>query len=265
MSTVVVEKPGVHDVPEAVYHADTTTLSYSGMKMLLQSPAKFHWQRTNPPAPKDVFDLGAVVHTLVLGAGPKLVTVEADNWYSKAAKEARTAARTEGAIALLAADMDKAQAMADAVLSHPTAGAILSNGTPEQSLYWTDSESGVNCRARVDWLRTNALVDVKTCADASPGGFSRAAWTFHYEMQAAHYRAGAAAVGLGDLPFLNVCVEKEEPYLIAVYQLDDEALSIGRSRCDRALRLYADCEAAGTWPGYSPDVELLTLPRYATY
>ena len=55
-------------VPEREYHADPA-FSQSQAKVLLDSPAKYRWQRDNPPAPRDHFDFGHAVHAKVLGIG----------------------------------------------------------------------------------------------------------------------------------------------------------------------------------------------------
>ena len=49
----------VHGMPEDEYHAHPTSLSVSGAKTLLKSPARFQWERQNPVY-KDVFDFGSV-------------------------------------------------------------------------------------------------------------------------------------------------------------------------------------------------------------
>lgn len=274
MTTTTVDRPGIYDnMHEPTYHADPTTptlgpsLSVTGAKKLLppSTPARFKWERDNPQPPRDVFDFGHAAHALILGVGLDLVTVEADDWRGKAAREERDNARAEGKVPLLVADMLRAKAMAHAVLTHPVAKAILSDGTPERSLFWQDETTGVTRRARLDWLRDNAAVDLKTAADASPTGFAKAVATYSYHQQDDWYTEGVATLTGEVLPFLFLVVEKEPPHLVGVYQLDEEARAIGRDRNRRALDVYAECAATNTWPGYSTDIELLTLPRWATH
>lgn len=262
--------PGIYDdVDEATYHADTDlapelgrSLSASGAKVLLRNPARFNWERSNPPAPKDAFDLGSAAHSLILGAGPVICPIEHDSWQTKAAKEAREQARSLGAIPLLNKDFLVVERIADAVFAHPLASAILTDGKPEQSVYWIDEPTGVTCRARVDWLRAGHIVDLKTAADASPSGFERAAGNFSYHLSAAHYRAGIHAVTGEWLPFVLVVVEKEAPYSVSVHQFDDDFLDIGAAQMRKAIDLFAECESSGVWPAYGDDINTLTPPRY---
>jgi hypothetical protein len=58
--------------------------------------------------------------------------------------------------------------------------------------------------------------------------------------------------------------EKTPPYLVAVYELDALAMEAGRARNRRAAEMFRDCTEAGVWPGYSSEVELISLPPWAT-
>lgn len=270
--TTVVTEPGLYaDIPEADYHADVVlapelghSLSVSGAKKLIppSTPAHFDYERKNPPQ-KDAWDIGTVAHRLILGAGWPIWVVDAYDWRLKKHQDAKKAKRAEGLTVINRADLLAAARMARAVSRHPLASAILSEGKAEQSFYWIDPETGVTCRGRVDLLRDNAIVDVKTCADASPAGFARAAAQFRYDMQAANYSEGIEAVTGERLPFVFVCVEKEAPHLVACYQLDDFALERGSRDCAEARRIFAECESSGAWPAYSTDIETLSLPGWA--
>ena len=265
----VVAEPGIYDIPEAEYHADPCapelgrSLSVSGAKKILTCPALFHYEREHGQAPKDVFDFGTVAHTLILGKGGDIYVIDCADWKLKKHQEERKAKRAEGFTVINRADLLAASRLARAVKKHPVASAVLSTGEAEKSLFWTDAETGVTRRGRVDWLRDNAIVDVKTCADASPTGFAKACANFGYDMQAAWYTDGIEHLTGDRLPFLFIAVEKTAPHLVAVYQLDDFALERGANRNAEALRIYAECESTGTWPGYSPDIETLSLPRWA--
>ena len=265
----LIDRPGIYDVPEDAYHADRVlaptlgrSLSSSGAKAILDSPARFAWERAHPVV-KDAYDFGSVAHTLILG-GPHPVVVDADSWRTKAAQEARDAARADGLVPILAGDYARAEALAAAVREHPVAGAIFAaDGLAEQSLYWIDDETGVTCRGRIDWLHPRAIVDLKTSVNASPAKFSRALVDYGYALQAEWYSQGYEAVTGERLPFVHVVVEKEPPHLVAVYQVDAEALAFGADLASQARRLYAECESNDDWPGYSPEIELVSLPAWA--
>lgn len=269
--TTLVTEPGVYDVPEGVYHGDQSlaptlgrSLSNSGMKTLLDCPARFAHERDHGRPPKDAYDLGSLVHDLVLhGGDERLRVIDCYDWRKKADQDAKKAAHAAGLVPVNRADLLQASRIARAVRAHPLAGPIFSQGKPEQSIYWVDQDTGITCRARVDWVRDNALVDLKSCEKASPEAFAKSCANFRYDMQASHYSEGWEAVTGQALPFIFVAVEKSPPYLIGVYQLDSEAMKNGMLDVRKTKALYAECESANVWPGYPIEVAQLSLPRWA--
>jgi PDDEXK-like domain of unknown function (DUF3799) len=270
-----ITEPGVYTMDEADYHADPVpggSLSCSGAKKLLASPARFAYDREHPPAPTAAMELGTAAHRLVLGTGPEIFVVDAPDWRTRAAKDAQVTAREAGMPPLLRHEHEQVQAMAAALREHPIAAALFDpeHGDPEQSLFWTDDRTGIWMRSRLDWLRHRTigrliLSDYKTAVSASRDAFTRAVEKFGYHQQAPFYCDGAAALGLDPDPaFLFVVQEKTPPYLVAVYELDALAMEAGRARNRRAAEMFRDCTEAGVWPGYSSEVELISLPPWAT-
>jgi hypothetical protein len=267
---------GLYDgIDEAVYHADKESLSVSGAKKLLppSCPAIFHHEREHGQPHKAVFDFGKAAHAVVLGAGADIKVVDADSWRTKAAKEDADAIRAAGHTPILAHEWQQIRGMADAIKAHPLASALLNpeRGKPEQSGYWTDDVTGVLRRFRLDWLPDTdggrlLVADYKTCQAASRPAIAKAVASFRYFMQDAWYRDGLHALGLADdVAFLFIFQEKTAPYLVNVVELEPAAVELGRKRNDEALRIYRDCTEAGVWPGYSSEVELINLPRWAYY
>src|SRR5699024_9463999 len=115
------------------------SLSATGAKTLLTNPARFAWERDNGRPEKRVFDLGTLAHALILGNPDRRVTViDAYDWRTKAAREARDAAYAAGQVPVHRGDLRATVELRRAVRNHPLASAILSQGRAEQSLYWTD-------------------------------------------------------------------------------------------------------------------------------
>ena len=239
-------------LPEQEYHADRESLSVSGAKLILQSPAKYRHRLDNPEH-RDVFDFGTAAHRLVLGVGSELSVVDADDWRGKGAREARDAARLNGHTPLLAKDYARVQAMADKLSEHTTATALLSHGRPEVSAYADHDRTGVRMRGRFDWLNEDMLVDYKTAATCEPRRFGQAAASFGYDMQAAWYLDLARANGLDPRGFVFIVQEKEPPYEVACIQLDPYAVEAARNLNEHALERFRDCTESGIWPGHTPD------------
>lgn len=267
--TAVDLAPGRYDLPADAYHADPVpggSLSSTGARKLLppSCPALFrHWQQ-HPEPPSDAFDFGTVVHTLVLGHGTDVEVVHARDWKTKPAQEAKARIRAAGRVPLLPQQYDAASTACAAVRAHPIANALFTGGQAEQTLVWRDDDSGVVCRAMLDYLRDDYVIDLKTCQSAHPTAIGKSVAAYGYHQQAAHYLAGVRALGISTQPrFLFVFVEKEPPHLVTVAQPDSEALDVGAALNRRALEVYRDCLAADVWPGHSTDVELVSLPRWA--
>ena len=267
-----ITEPGLYDIPEADYHADADVspdlgrpLSYSGAKTLLVSPARFAWEREHGRPSKRAYDLGSLVHTLILGSKDDRITVvDAYDWRTKAAQAAKTEAYAAGRIPVHRGDLLAASTVAAAVRRHPLASAILREGRSEVSLYWVDTATGVTCRGRIDWLSPLAIVDVKTVSSyggCEPAAFARAAAGFDYPMQAAAYTEGYEAVTGRLLDFVTIAVEMEPPHFVSVTRYPASAVAAGAEKWHRALAVYAARESSGEWAD-PPAITTLPIPAW---
>ena len=260
----------VHDMPDADYRR-YPAVSQSGLKTILDSPARYLWERDHPTI-KDAYDFGHVVHGRILGVGEPVARLDFTDRRTKAYKDAEAAARAAGEIPMLTATYDEAVACAEAALTHPLAGPILTApGASEVSLFWTDERTGLACKGRLDRLITpgdeHFIVDVKTTGQsAAPRAFAAATATYGYHVQNAFYSDAYEQI-VGVRPtFLNVVIETKPPYLTSVVQLDDDGIDIGRARYQDALDIYQRCVETGEWPGYTDVIATtISLPRWATY
>lgn len=256
-------KPGIYDgVSNAAYHADLALGSTSLKTLATRTPAHYQHDKTNPKT-SDAFTLGTAVHSVILeGDLSGIVTVDADNWLTKAAKEAKAATLADGRQPLLKKEMAQVLAMRDVVMAHPVARDLLTGHKAEQSVFW--EEDGLALKCRPDAWKPGLLIDLKTTLDADPNEFGKTAAKFGYHQSAAHYIDGVKAATGEELPFKFVLVEKTAPYLVSVVELDFEAIDIGRGLNDRAKRIYTECLESGNWPGYPP-AEPVSLPNWAIY
>lgn len=278
-TTGMITEPGVYQMTDEAYHADPVaggSLSSSGARALLppSCPALFRHQQDHGQEHKRVWDIGHAAHQRVLGVGPTLAVIDADDWRTKAAKAERDAARERGEVPILRAEFEQVEAMATALRRHPVAGPLFDRargGRPEQTLIWRDSPSGVMCRARLDRLPDPlpgvrlVVPDYKTAAKADRESLSRAAYSYGYHQQGDWYLAGLRALGLADphAAFVFACQEKTPPYLVSVIQLDHVAMRIGAARNRRAIDVYVHCRDRGHWPAHVEGVGEVSLPRWA--
>lgn len=246
------------------YHANRTHVSKSWLDKIERSPAhlKAYLDGVEEREESPALLFGSMFHTLVLE--PDLF----DSQYAIAPEcDRRTAKGKEiwqgfldqsaGKKAINAHDFSVAQKMLDNIQSHTLARKLLTAGKPEQSVLYKD-ESGVDCKARADWLRENFIVDLKTTDDASPKGFAKSIANYRYQVQAVHYQKGF------DLDrFVFVAVEKKPPYAVAVYILDEDAIYNGSETRKRNIDTYAECLVKNQWPGYSEHLTPISLPGWA--
>lgn len=273
----VISESGVYTIPEDVYHSDPVpggSLSSSGARRLLppSCPAVFRYEQLNGRPNKKTFDFGHAAHAEVLGIGAPLEVVDAEDWRTKAAQEARKAAYAAGHVPILAAEHQQVLGMAAALREHPIASALLDpdRGQPEQSLFRLDTTHEVWLRARLDWLPDPAdgrmiIPDYKSTVSAEPASVAKSIANYGYHQQAAWYLDMVLALGLAETAaFVFVMQEKTPPYLVTVAEPDSASLRIGRHLNQQALEVYAECSATDTWPGYTDDVELVSLPPWVT-
>lgn len=250
------------DLPDAEYFAHPA-LSHSDAKLLLACPARYRWIKDNDPrdyVPE--FEFGHVVHELTLGKGGGIVTIDAPDWKTKAAREERDEALADGLAPILVGEFDKAKACADAIRLHPLAKKLLDHlDHAEIAAVWDDD--GIERKSKLDGVCGRFGIDLKTTGDASTEAFGRSAGKYAYFSQDAWYRDAMRASGIGDPRFLFVVVEKYPPYLVNVIELDPYDVELGAKRNRRALDLYRQCRDTGTWPGYGEGINQAQLPRWA--
>jgi len=260
-------KPGIYDdLPADQYHADPA-YSFSAIKQAMRSPAHLKAWLTAPPEQTPAMRIGTLTHLAVLQPDLFGSTTAVAPIVDRRTKEGKSIweqfqAQNTGKEIITNDEREQLTAMRDSVRIHPAASALLGEGTAEVSVFNQCAETGLPLKARMDWVRENAIVDLKTTEDASPAGFAKSVSNYRYDLQAAHYRRMLKLQGRGDLPFYLIAVEKEAPFAVAVYRLDEGDLTLADMQMQQQLRAIASCCEFNSWPAYSREVETLTLPKW---
>lgn len=76
--------------------------------------------------------------------------------------EERYARRHTGMTLLDSKVLKRIETAAALIEKHPQLGKTVSGGYPEVSIFWTDAETGVKCKSRLDYLKVQAIVDLKS-------------------------------------------------------------------------------------------------------
>lgn len=271
-------KAGAYTMAAKEYHADPcadpSLSSHIANILISQSPrhAAFAHPRLNPNYHAEEstdFDLGACAHAVLLEGEGNIYPIEAPDWRTKAAKDARDQARSEGKTPILAHKLAPIRAMADAArlaLAECELGPIdLGTGVAEQVLIW--QEGDVWCRARPDWMRNDRklIIDYKsTAGSAEPSAWIRNQMgPMGFDLQAVHYLRGnqvtmphdkADPLALGMCMWLFFVQENYEPYECSFVGMSPAMLDIAQRKWDFALALWKNCLQKNKWSGYSRQI-----------
>lgn len=168
---------------------------------------------------------------------------------------------------LTADEYDLAERCAEAVREHPKASELLRGGRAEETATWTDEETGVRCKGRLDFVRPVGVLDVKSSRQPTLRQMVADMARLLYHGQLAWYHDGAIASGIvplgsAELPRV-IFVQTVEPYDVVPAFLGPLDLDRGRQLYRSLLRKYVACDAADWWPGMAPDEIELDLPTWA--
>jgi len=270
----------VDGMPMDEYLAVQALSAGSARKLLPPStPASFREDQKHGRT-SDGMDFGKVAHSVVLEGvdltdlanADGLVVVDAADWRTNAAKDAKATARAEGKPALLAKQLPQVRAMAEQILANDMAAALFDpeTGKAEQSMFWAHKRTGHPRKGRLDKLPARRpsgrliIPDYKTTdASADAAEFGRTVVNLGYAQQLAGYEEGVLALELDDDPlFLFVVQETRPPYLVNVLEVPDDGLRIARELNLWACSVYAECVERDTWPGYPAEVQTIQLPSW---
>jgi len=171
----------------------------------------------------------------------------------------------EGKVTLSQSDMDKIVGMKEALKKYKVASNLLTNGKAEISIFWTDEETGVLCKVRIDYLREDLkiAVDLKTARDAREEAFSKAIANYSYHRQGGFYLEGIRQIYGPGWTFVFAPQEKTPSYGVHVYNLIPDEAEAGLQEARELLRIYAHCLKTDTWPGYEDKVKPIGRPKWA--
>lgn len=264
----------IYDMPAEKYHADpcpTPALSSGIIGILREKSPQAAWRRhaKNPAriardATGDM-NFGSLVHSLLLDADKdRIVIVEADDWRTKAAKEQRDKAITEGKTPVLPKDYAPAETMARAaegfICSSPLSD-VWGGGKSEVTVIWREGD--VWLKVRFDRLSANleTAFDYKTTEDCAPGKWSRQMYSMGYHVQAALYLRGLRALGARNPRFIFLAQERDS-HECALFEADNAGLSVGDYQIDRAVEIWGECLRNNKWPSYGHRIHQATCPTW---
>lgn len=252
------------DVPAEEYHQLPDSVSCSGLKHLLRSPAHYQAYLEEPDDGKP--NVGTALHCAVLE--PERFDQEYTVFSGRRGTKVFDAFVQEnpGKIILNEQEWIQVHGMLRAIMSHKEfpLWKALQTAKREMSVFWTDEETGVQCRVRFDALCAPfANFDLKTTTDARPEQFIKQAVRLDYDLQVAMYTEAAYRFTGEVLPFIFVAVEQDAPNGLWLLTAGQSMIDNGWKKFRRALSTYKTCKESGFWPGYTNAQTTIELPRYA--
>jgi exodeoxyribonuclease VIII len=254
----------------AEYHANKA-ISKSKLDAARKSGKHLYDMLYGPPRESTTaFDLGTVLHASALpGENPDETAVRMPDGMKKTTKEGIAFKKEhQGKIILSPADAYLIDQMMASLREHPFSASLVNGelkGKSEQSFFSTDSETGLETKARPDFILDDhsLIIDLKTTRDASPRGFQRSVAEYRYFVQAAHYLdVVEGATGRRPEAFLFIAVEKTRPFSTSVYMADQTMIDLGKQHAREDLDNIAKWMAEDHYPGYSERVEEISLPKW---
>lgn len=256
---------------DRIYHA-APGFSHSAAKRM-KTPAHYQSYLTEKREPSAAMLIGTITHALVLEPGkeiPFAVAPDGLDGRTKAGKDWKSEQLAAGREVIAAEDFEAAKSAAESVLKHPACRVIFeSEGMSELSVFKRFELGGSALRkARIDWTPgsgSNSLVDLKTTRDASPEAFGKELYEYGYHTGAAWYLDiwNDAAPEDRRECFVFIAVEKDPPFAVAVYNISEDAIRLGRKKNIERLQTYIECTQSGVWPSYPTEIKTIDLPAWA--
>jgi exodeoxyribonuclease VIII len=271
MDEAVSFRDGIHDISNEQYH-QSSAISRSNLALMDKSPYHFWYEVISGKAKKreatPAMNVGSAFHTLLLEPhkfkNEFAISQTIDRRTAKGKEEyAIFTQENQGKILLTVEQWMQVNQMVDQVKRHEIVDTLLDEALFEQSIFWTDKETGIQFKARPDIWASKMVVDVKTTNDASECAFQRSAVSYDYYLQSGMIYEGCKAIGRPFEMFVNLVCEKEEPYVPAVYMMDEVSLQYGIDKFSRLKRQLKECLDKDKWPSYP--IRELSVPKYALY
>lgn len=223
------------------YHS-RPELSSSQLAQFLKDPITFYHTCVEGDWPKDeptpAMQFGTLVHSMIELGGPdrlNIVRRPADlDLRTKDGKAWREA--NAGREIVSEADWTRLQRVWTHLQACSSVAKFLGSGHTEKELFWTHSQTGVKCRAKVDLLTSGVLIDWKTTSAASEEEFISQAFGMFYDVRLAFYRNGIETL-TGERPRVMVVGIQSAPgHQVFPLELTD-AMDQLASECGCTARL----------------------------
>lgn len=253
---------GIHAITNEQYHS-SEGISRSDLVRFKKSPMHFKHKQSLKETPSLI--IGELVHTLVLEPQFFNDRYIVNPGFDRRTKEGKGAyaefmLASEGKRIIESNHFDEADKIANAVNNHEFKKYLQEGYRVENSIYFEHELTGLQCKVRPDAWLGDIVIDLKTTTDASFRAFQLSAVNYGYYLQAGMIKRALESLNKPLKNFIFVAVEKEAPYAIGIYKLDDEALEYGANEFDTLMIELNKHIQANQFPDYG--IQTLSLPAW---
>lgn len=168
-------------------------------------------------------------------------------------------------------DWERAHAMRDAMYANKAVKQLIGNGMSESPVCWyrnVDEDAGgdLMLKTRLDYVRSNLVIEYKTAADVRPEKMSSTIANFGYHRQMAMEMEGAEVLH-GERPRGAIIIAQDSDVYeaVAVYNLSAEALAQGWRENSYAIREIRKRMRTNDWRAFPEEIVPIDLPKWYGY
>jgi exodeoxyribonuclease VIII len=231
-------------------------LSYTALKAFAKSPAHYIQYVMGDRVETPDMKFGTAFHKYVLERNDFDSSYDVMPKVDKRTKagKAEWSKRQNGSrVVIDESELARIMAMQNKIEEHPEAIKIYEEGLSEIPV--VKKIHGIEFKGWIDRTNEHGTWDLKTCQDASPNGFKKAAYNMDYYLQAAIY-----CELTGRDQFRWLAIEKTAPYNVMVYDISPDALYWSKARLKTLVSKFKLWD--GSPESYSNEVVNLELPSW---
>ncbi len=223
-----------------------TILAQSPLHAWIQSP----WNPRRPQDHAQDADIGTYAHAMLLEGGhDSLAVIEADDFRTKDAREARDEARAAGKLPILehkVGDVEQMVETAERYIADTELAGLFEHGAAEQTVLFNKYD--VHCKARPDYMTDKICLSYKTTAASAAADDWIRRQLPGYDMGIAFYQWATG------LPVITLVQEQSAPFACCLVALSPAYTELAESKLRRAMSIWKDCMARNHWPAYPSQI-----------
>ena len=257
------------------YHSNSA-ISKSRLANMSVNPQYYKWCLDNPQEPTDDLIFGSAFHKLVLEPETFDDEFAVMPCCDRRTKEGKIAfenfvIKANGKTIITQEQFETMCEMRDSIMTNKYAMALL-KGTHEESFYWIDEFTNIECKCRPDCYKVIKdrviITDLKSCKNAETSAIEKDVLKYAYDLQDYMYSKGVSEnlkVPIENIDFMFIFVEKKAPYQVNIVQANNLVRQMGNNLFREYIGTLKYCQESGNYYGYMGAENIpneLSLPSY---